>query len=311
MNLRARTLHLALSVTGVLCLAGCSGGNSATPPTPSQTTIPQARHVFVVVLENQSYGDVIGNPIMPFLNSQVTQYALAMQYYANTHPSIGNYFMLTTGQVVTNDDDFAGPVDADSAVRQLTRAGKTWKAYLQSLPSAGYTGGDVYPYVKHHNPFAYLTDVLNSEAQKANLVPLPQLAADLRDNRLPEYAFVVPDNTHNAHDCPAGLLSCSNDQKLGAADDWLRDNIGPLLTSTTFQESGLLLITFDEAAPSDSTGGGGRVALLLLGPRVKSGFQSNSFYQHQSTLRLTLEVLGVSSWPGAAAISPGMAEFFR
>ena len=34
----------------------------------------------------------------------------ATQYFANTHPSIGNYFMLTTGQLVTNDDAFTGTV---------------------------------------------------------------------------------------------------------------------------------------------------------------------------------------------------------
>jgi len=45
---------------------------------------------------------------MPYLNSLASQYDLATQYFANTHPSIGDYFMLTTGQLVTNDDGFAG-----------------------------------------------------------------------------------------------------------------------------------------------------------------------------------------------------------
>ena len=41
---------------------------------------------------------------MPYLNSLASQYDLATQYFANTHPSIGNYFMLTTGQPITFDD---------------------------------------------------------------------------------------------------------------------------------------------------------------------------------------------------------------
>ena len=51
--------------------------------------------------ENHSYSSVIGNAAMPYLNRLASQYGLATQYYANTHPSIGNYFMLTTGQMVT------------------------------------------------------------------------------------------------------------------------------------------------------------------------------------------------------------------
>src|SRR6185312_6265995 len=47
---------------------------------------------------------VIGSAAMPYFNSLATQHALATQYFANAHPSIGNYFMLTTGNIETNDD---------------------------------------------------------------------------------------------------------------------------------------------------------------------------------------------------------------
>jgi len=73
--------------------------------------------------------------------------------------------MLTTGQLVTNDDGFAGTVGVDNIIRELITAGKTWKSYAESLPSTGYTGGDVYPYAKRHNPFSYFTDVVNSSTQ--------------------------------------------------------------------------------------------------------------------------------------------------
>ena len=66
--------------------------------------IPQSNHVVVVLEENQSYPAVIGSASMPYLNSLASQNALATQYYANVHPSIGNYFMLTAGQLVTSND---------------------------------------------------------------------------------------------------------------------------------------------------------------------------------------------------------------
>lgn len=92
--------------------------------------------------------------------------------------------MLTTGQVVTVDDSFQQTVSADNIVRQLVGAGKTWKSYAESLPAAGYTGDDVYPYLKHHNPFAYLSDVVGTQ-QASNLEPFSQFATDLASNNLP------------------------------------------------------------------------------------------------------------------------------
>ncbi len=70
------------------------------PPQTSPTS--QFGHVFIVMEENHSYSSVIGNPSMPYLNGLANQYGLATNYFANTHPSIGNYFMLTTGQIITD-----------------------------------------------------------------------------------------------------------------------------------------------------------------------------------------------------------------
>src|SRR5690349_8611763 len=87
--------------------------------------MPSSQHVFVVVEENHSYSSVIGNSSMPYLNSLAAKYGLATQYYANTHPSIGNYFMLTTGQIVTNNDSYTGTINVDDVVKHLQTAGKT------------------------------------------------------------------------------------------------------------------------------------------------------------------------------------------
>src|ERR1700724_3486049 len=110
------------------------------------------KHIVVVLEENLNYNQVIGNTSAPYLNSIAKHYGLAAQYYANTHPSIGNYFMLTTGRILTNDDSqtpSSYPVSADNVVRHLIASGKSWKSYAENLPSIGYTGGDVYPYVVH------------------------------------------------------------------------------------------------------------------------------------------------------------------
>src|SRR2546425_13214756 len=60
-------------------------------PAPAGTPRPPSfGHVFILVEENRNYASVIGNAAMPYLNRLADQYGLATQYYANTHPSIGN-----------------------------------------------------------------------------------------------------------------------------------------------------------------------------------------------------------------------------
>jgi acid phosphatase len=272
--------------------------------------VPVSHHVVIVLEENHSYSSVIGSSSMPYLNSLASQYGLATQYYANTHPSIGNYFMLTAGQLVTNNDALNSTVNVDNIVRHLLTAGKTWKSYAESLPFVGYTGGDVYPYVHHHNPLSYFSDVANSSVQKLNLVPFSHFSADLANNTLPNYSFVVPNINHNAHDCPVGPTGCTDAQKLAAADAWLKNNIAPLLSNPAFQQDGILIIVFDESVSTDTAHGGGHVAAVVVGPKVKKGFKSTTFYQHQNALRTMLDALGVHTYPGVTGSAADMADMF-
>jgi phosphatidylinositol-3-phosphatase len=260
-------------------------------------------HVVIVMEENADYSTVVGNSsTMPYLNSLITQYGLATQYYANTHPSIGNYEMLVTGQVLTNNDGetpASFPISVDNIVRELLANGKSWKAYAEDLPSVGYIGGDTGNYAVRHVPLAYLTDVQYSATERQGLVPFTQFPTDLADGALPNFSFVTPNLCDDAHNCA-----------LSVADAWLKTNIAPLLTSSPFKDDGLLIITFDESA-DDNTNGGGRVAAVFISPAFsKKGYQSTTLYQHQSTLRLMLQGLGVDSLPGAAATAPAMWEFF-
>ncbi len=298
-----RPAWLFLILLAIAAASGCgtsSPNATILPTTPPSATFPQFNHVVLVVEENHNYSDVIGNSSMPYLNSLALQYGSATKFYANTHPSIGNYLMMTTGQIITNDDSFSGTVSVDNVVRQLVASGKTYKTYAESLPSVGYTGGDSYPYSKHHNPMAYISDVTGSATQAKNLVPFSQFGADLAANQLPNFSFVVPNLLDDAHD---GTLS--------AADVWLQQNMGPLLANSTFQADGLLIVVFDEALQSDTTNGGGRVAAVLVSAKAKRGFSSTTTYQHQSLLRLVMHGLNVLTYPGAAATAPEMSEFFQ
>ena len=282
-------LVTGVAAGGPVTITATSEGRSGSAAV-TVTTASAGRfgHVIIVAEENHDYSSVIGNAAMPYLNGLSTQYGLATNYYANAHPSIGNYFELTVGDTIINDDNFTGTVSNDNIIRELVNAGRTWKAYIEGYPS----------YDANHVPMSYFSDIRNNPAQAANMVPFTRFATDLANGTLPDFSFITPNICNDAHDC-----------SLGTADSWLQTNIDPLIQSARFQQDGLLVIWWDESA-SSSANGGGKVAWTVVSPFAKRGYKSTTFYQHQSTLRLMLRALGVSTYPGDAASAPDMSEFF-
>jgi len=268
--------------------------------------MPTSQHVVVVMEENQSYSSVAGNmTAWPHLNALAKAGALANNYFADLHPSIPNYFMLTTGQILTIEDSSTKVWDVDNIARRMITAKVSFRVYAEGI-KAGYLGGNTGLYVIRHNPFAMLSDVANN-AQVANQViqPFSQFTTDAANKTLPAFSFVVPDLNDDAHN---GTPQ--------AADNWLQSNvIGPLATNPAFQPGGdgLLIVLFDESVTLDIANGGGHVACVLWGPNVKAGYTqtSKSVYQHQNMLRTLMEVLSLSGPPGAAASATDMSEFFN
>lgn len=264
-------------------------------------------HVVMLLEENQNYASVVGVGGLTYFNGLITNGGLATQYYGNVHPSIGNYFWLTAGQVINTNNAYdpgSGGDTSDNIVRHLLASGRTWKEYCENRPSVGYTGGDVYPFIQHHCPLGYFSDVRGSGTQLNNLVGFPQFTTDLTSGpdaeNLPNYSFIEPNQLNNAHD-----------GSLATADSWLNTNIGPLSSDAGRMANTLLLVLFDESA-NDNTHGGGRVYWTASGPSVKTGFSSSfSFYQHDSTARESLEALGMAINMSGAATAPSMAEFFK
>ena len=63
------------------------------------TGIPRLDHVFVIMMENHGYQQVIDNPNEPYLNSLIAkkQVNLATNYFAVGHPSLTNYLEIVGG----------------------------------------------------------------------------------------------------------------------------------------------------------------------------------------------------------------------
>jgi acid phosphatase len=254
--------------------------------------------------ENSSYSSVVDSSQWPNLNSLIKAGALPTDYYADTHPSIGDYFMLTTGQILTNDDSSTQVWDVDNIARRMLASGVSFKIYAEGI-TQGYVGGNTGLYLIRHNPFAMLSDIADN-ATVANQVicPFTQFATDLANNALPAFSFIVPDVNDDTHN--------GTPQQ---ADSWLQANVvSPLSSYSAFVAGGdgVLIVDFDEAATSDTEHGGGHVSPVLWGPSIKAGYTqtSTTVYQHESMLRTIMEALGLSDPPGAAASAPSMSEFF-
>jgi len=277
--------------------------------------VPRSNHVYIVAEENHSYEHLVGSPYMPYLNSLLAKGETATQFYADEHGSLENYLIVTSGQYLTHNNSTLATFNVDNIERHLLTNGLTFKSYAQTLPYAGYTGLTSGEYLKRHAPLPYYTDMASSSLIM-NHVSTTELAKDIANNTLPNFAFITPDALHDMHDCPNGLNPC-----LQTADTWLKDNIAPLLATAPFQPGGdgVLIIWADEADLSTdnrcsatvTTGCGGHILVAMVGPQVKAGFKSVTNYHHPSVLRTMLEALGTTAnFPAAANTAPDMREFF-
>src|SRR5450756_743272 len=69
--------------------------------------IPRLDHVFVIMMENHGYSQVVNNPNAPFINQYVRTANLAINYFAIGHPSLTNYLEIVGGSnfgVLTDSD---------------------------------------------------------------------------------------------------------------------------------------------------------------------------------------------------------------
>lgn len=287
----------------------------------SGQTLPSFGNVVIVLGENQNYSTSYNSTNMPYLTSLANSYGLGVNYYSDTHPSIGNYLNLATGYILTDDDGQTPqsfPVSLNNIALEVQQASGTWKDYVENLPVAATPCGGLKPgaYYVRHDPLQYMTTI---NGEKRNFVCFGQFQNDLKNHTLPNLSWLVPNGCDDAHDC-----------SIQTFDTWLKTEIAPLLASSYFQPggTGLLIVVFDENNDSghpdcDTTteglGCGGQVELVVVSPFSKRSYQSqggdtrnyNNSYDEGDILRLMAQGLGLpTSNLGWAANGLPMADFF-
>ena len=299
--------------------------------TSSTGGFPSSNHVFLVMDENQSYSEVFpsgtatlsncSSSTMPYLCGLAAKYGMATNFYSNRHDSLLLYLYATSASTWTSSPTNCngltcasiGAITGDNLMRQLNNNGKTWRGYFEDMPSQGYMGGDTGNYLLHHNPFPWYSYVANSVTQQDNMYPFSSFNGHINSGNFANFTYIVP-NSHNDADEGSGNASAI----LATADTWLQKNIDPLLKTTPFQPGGdgILIVTFDEGrvagksgdnstdnscSPTQSSGCGGHIVYVMIGPNVKPASTTTNTYHFQDMVHTMIHLLGLPTYINGAS----------
>jgi hypothetical protein len=278
---------MRLFVVTLLALTLCARASSA--------QVPTFRHVFIIVLENHEYDEVIGNPTAPYINQLARENGLATGAFGVTHPSLPNYMALIGGETFFTSDCVGCLTPAANIADRIEGAGRTWAAYMEDMPApCGTTDSGLY--VAKHNPFVHYSNIAgNATRCNASVVPFSRFSADLSRNTLADYVWISPNLCNDMHDCP-----------VATGDAWLASVVPQILQSAAFTDS-VLFVTFDEG--TSSIGGGGRIPLIVASRWTAPGLKSATTATHYSVLR-TIEDAWRLAPLGQSASATAMTEFF-
>jgi hypothetical protein len=302
------------------------------PPTPPVSTVGSLDHVFMVYLENKGYGDIVGSPNAPYLNSIIDAYGSAANYYALTHPSDPNYYPILGGSDFgTNYNCPANCFDQPNLADSIEAAGLTWAGYAE--------GGGGYTTPTDRLPFLAYSDIYDDPTRVADhLFDLTQLGQDLQvPADAPNFVWFAADDATNMEgptDTVSGEIRWAISQltpmvlgghqyNVAAGDAWLQDTLPIILNSPTWQDptqKSAIFITFDEDYNNLSTGNGneGNHVVMVVIPSpgaVAAGmrggvFVANDNYDHYSLQRTIEESLGLDPLTNNDKYAQPMNEFW-
>ena len=278
-------------------LAGCAAHQSARPvsstakvtvsrtassPAAPAASVPRPRHTVIVMMENHSYGQVIGNPQARYLNYLARHGALFTRSFAVTHPSEPNYLALFSGSThgVTSD---ACPVSfrAPSLGHDLLAAHRGFAGYAEDLPGAGSLVCSSGEYARKHVPWTDFPSVPRSASRPFSRFPAGHLA------RLPAVSFVIPNLCDDMHDCG-----------VGTGDAWLRRHLGGYARWAMTHDS-LLIVTWDE----DDGTIANHIPTIFYGQPVRPG-RYRERITHYRVLRTLEDAYGLRHDGHAASARP-------
>jgi hypothetical protein len=256
---------------------------------------PSWDHIVIVIEENKSHTQVVGNPVdAPYLNNTLKAGgAVLTDMFAITHPSQPNYIHLFSGanQGVFGNNDTSGmmPFNTPNLATELVAAGRTFTGYSENLPFVGYTGfeADHGLYSRRHNPWVQWQ---SDDAPASNHLPpsmnqpfsaFPKTPEEF--GNLPSLSIVIPNNDNNMHNYPILRGDMWLESNLGAYAAWAKDN------------NSLLIVTFDE----DNYGARNMIPTVFYGAHVVTGAEVDGTWTLHNLLH-TVEAANGTAHAGAS-----------
>ena len=259
-------------------------------------------------MENHGDVNIIGDTTdAPFINQLAVTYGYDSNYYGVTHVSLPNYVAAISGNNwYTYSDDPTQTFNHTNIVDQLVANGISWKAYMESMPSAGFTGywyPDNLPsgsspsttpsnalYALKHDPFMLFDDITSNPQLANNVVPLTQLTTDLQDNNVPQFVWISPNLCNDMHGQPPGPgatcpYTLPDSAQIQNGDNFLKQWVTAIMDSKAWNGNSVIFINWDEAENPGSTGTPAQIAAYVApGPDapivpagVISGFAGGSY----------------------------------
>ena len=249
-------------------------------------SLPRPDHIVIVMEENKSFAQIIGNPAAPYINALSKRGALFTQSHGVTHPSQPNYLALFSGSTLgINSNVCPLEFSGDNLASALREKGLSFTSYAESMPQAGFDGCTYGAYMRKHNP------VTNWKMSTSLNQPFSAFPQDFE--KLPTVALVVPDLRNDMHD-----------GSIAQGDAWLKKNIEPY-AQWAMTHNSLLIVTWDE----DDGSLNNHIATILAGPMIKS-ISSAQPINHYNILRTIEEMMGLA-YLGESAKAGPVAEVWQ
>ncbi|KAL4889892.1 phosphoesterase family-domain-containing protein [Aspergillus ambiguus] len=255
-------------------------------------------------LENTDFDKAANDP---HLSKLAKKGLLLTNYYAVTHPSEPNYCASAGGDDFGMDNDNFNqvPANVSTIADMFDLKNITWGEYQEHIPYPGYQGFR-YPesgandYVRKHNPMILFDSVTKDANRLRQIKNFTSFYDDLKHHRLPQYSFITPNMTNDAHDT-----------NITFAGTWTYKFLAELLEDEYFTKDTLILLTFDE---NDTYEIGNNIYSFLLGgavPEHLRGKEDDTFYTHYSIIASLSANWGLPSlgrWDCGANILSFLAE---
>ncbi len=252
-------------------------------------TLPRPDHVVIVMEENKSYRQIIGNMAAQYINRLANEGALFTNSFAIGHPSQPNYLALFSGSTHGVPDDRCPiSLSGNNLADALRKSGLTFGIYSESMPSIGYEGcfsADGL-YARKHNP------AVNWRRSPEANMPFDLFPSDY--TKLPTVSMVIPNQMNDMHDGRSPL------DAIIKGDAWLRTRLDAYVGWAKSHNS-LLIVTWDE----DDDSSNNQVATIFVGPMVAPG-KYRGRIDHFDVLRTILDMYGLAPFGQSANARPIM-----